>query len=194
MKKVVRLNNSWLGSFFILILISLTSQAVVCGDLPVLSVEQCGHYDFIAYGRIDSELDCEDGMALFTPVSVFKGTMDKSIEVYTACEDNGLPVSKGEYWILYGDFNNAQEVNLNVCGHSRKQLPKGEVDYQSDVRGSTFQEDLSFLRANFKPKVQGERELLPKKYQKMDPVMVPVLLGAGLLFMIVGYFFIRKKK
>ena len=194
MRKGVRLNSLWLSSFLILLIASQTGYAVVCGDLPILNIEQCGHYDFIAYGRIDSELDCEDEKSIFTPVSVFKGTTDKSIDIFTVCEDKGLPISKGEYWILFGDFNNAQEVNVNICGHSRRQLPKEEVDYQTEFRGSTFQEDLRFLRLNFKPKVIGERELLPKKYQKMNPVMVPVLLGVGLVFMVVGYLFIRKKK
>ena len=194
MKTPFQLSNSWLGSLAILLFLSLSSKAVVCSELNKLSLQECSQYDFIAYGRIDAALNCEEGSAQFTPVSVYKGKMEESIELFTSCEDGGIPLAKGEYWILFGDLNNAQEIQLNICSHSRRKALPGEMDYSSDVRGTTFEDDLAFLEKNFTQKIAGQNELLPKKYEKIDPVMVPVLLGIGLIFMIVGYFFIRKKK
>ena len=69
-----------------------------------------------------------------------------------------------------------------------------KVDYQYDLRGTSFDEDLTFLKDNFSVKVYGKRELLPKKYEKVNPKLVPILLGVGLVFMVVGYFVIKKLK
>ena len=195
MKKKVPLNSLWLGKLLLLLFFANYSIAAVCDDLPKLSLEQCGHYDFIAYGRIESALDCDDKKVSFYPLSLFKGYIEeKKIDLYTSCSDNGLPLAEGEYWLLYGFYNNAQQIKLSICGHSRKQISKEEVDYQQDLRGTSFQEDLTFLKENFSLKVFGKKELLPKKYEKVNPKLVPILLGIGLLFMVVGYLVIKKLK
>ena len=195
MKKKVLLNSLWSGKLLILLIFSNYSKAAVCDDLPKLSLEQCGHYEFIAYGKIESDLNCDNEQVSFYPISVFKGYFEsKIIDLFTSCSDNGLPLSKGEYWILYGFYNNAQQIKLSICGHSRKQISKEEVDYQYDLRGTSFQEDLTFLKENFSLKVFGKKELLPKKYEKVEPELVPFLLGIGLLFMVVGYLVIKKLK
>lgn len=192
--KKVQLNSFLFVNFFFLLFYH-NSIASVCDPLPKLSLEECGHYDFIAFGKIESDLDCDNENLSFYPISLFKGYIkDKVVDLYTPCSDNGLPVSKGEYWILFGFYNNAQEIKLSICGHSRKQISKEEVDYQTDLRGTSFSDDLDFLKQNFTLKVNQKKELLAKKYQKLDPELVPVLLGIGLLFMIVGYFFIKKLK
>jgi len=195
MRKKVQLNNLWLGSLFFLVLFYHSSYAVVCDVLPKLSLEQCGHYDFIAYGKVETDFDCENEKFSFQPIFIFKGfSKEKNIVLYTPCSDGGLHVSKGEYWIIYGFLNNAQELRLSICGHSRKQIPEDQIDYFQDIRGSNFKDDLAFLKENFTLKSFGEKELLPKKYQKVDPKLVPILLGVGLLFMLIGYFVIKKMK
>ncbi len=195
MKKKVQLNSLWLGKLLFFVFFSNYSIATVCDDLPKLTLEECGHYDFIAYGRIESDLDCNDEQISFYPISVFKGYIEeKTVDLFTSCSDNGLPLSEGEYWILYGFYNNAQQIKLTICGHSRKQIAKDEVDYQYGLRGSSFQEDLTFLKENFSLKVFGKKELLPKKYEKVNPKLVPILLSVGLVFMVIGYFVIKKLK
>lgn len=190
-----QLSSSWLGNLLVVFSLSLNSSfAAVCGELPELNIEQCGHYDFIAYGRVDGDLDCESGKVKFTPVDIFKGEFVEFIDVFSECSGKGLPLSKSEYWILFGKRNNAQDIQLHICGHSRKQIPSTQTDYQTDVRGTTFQEDLAFLRANFKSKNANEKDLQPRKYQKVDPVLVPILLGVGLVFMVVGFLVMKRMK
>lgn len=195
MKRKVQLNSFWFGNLLFIIAISNCSIASVCDVLPKLSLEQCGHYNFIAYGKIESDLDCENQRLLFYAVSVFKGSLKgKTVDLYTSCSSDGLPVSTGEYWLVYGFYNNAQELKLSICGHSRKQISKEEIDYQTEVRGSSFIDDLNFLKNNFSLKVVGKKELSPKKYEKFNPKLVPVFLGIGLLFMVVGYIVMKKLK
>ena len=71
---------------------------------------------------------------------------------------------------------------------------KEEIDYQTEVRGSSFVEDLNFLKQHFSLKVPGKKELSAKKYEKFDPKLVPIFLGIGLLFMVLGYFVMKKLK
>lgn len=195
MMKKVQSNSFWFVSFLLIAAFSNYSVASVCEVLPNLSLEQCGHYDFIAFGKIESDLNCEGEEFSFYTFSVFKGHVKKKkINLYTSCFDNGLAISKGEYWILYGYFNNSQQIKLTVCGHSRKQTLNEEIDYQKELRGSTFQEDLNFLKENFSIKLFDKKELLPKKYEKIEPKFVPILLGIGLIFMIIGFFIMRKLK
>tara|TARA_B100001173_G_scaffold14910_1_gene12322 strand:+ start:271 stop:858 length:588 start_codon:yes stop_codon:yes gene_type:complete len=195
MKKKVQLNSFWFGNILILLAFSHYSKASVCGVLPKLSLEQCGHYNLIAFGKIESDLDCENERVSFNAISVFKGSLkDKIVDLYTSCSGSGLPFTQGEYWLVYGVYNNAQELKLSICGHSRKQISKGEIDYQTEVRGSSFFEDLSFLKQHFSLKIPGKKELSAKKYEKFDPKLVPVFLGIGLLFMVLGYFVMKKLK
>lgn len=168
--------------------------AKVCPELPALNLQQCGHYDFIAYGRVDEQINCDEGSVLFAPISVFKGISDDLVKVLTNCSDNGIPMSKGEYWLVFGKKNNAQEINVSICEHSRLQFPEGEIDYLLDIRGSSFHEDLSFLKDNFKKKIVGEKELLAKKYEKISPLKTLILLSSGFVFMLVGFFVIRRMK
>ena len=191
MEKLKKLSSSWFINCCLL-LIPGSVFSYSCPDLPKLSLEKCGHYDFVAYGRVDSEVDCEDQKFLFTPINVFKGESSKSIDLFTKCQGEGLSVSKGEYWILFGKMNNSLEVQLSFCGHSRKQLPVGEKDYETEARGTSFSEDLAFLKNSFIEKKENQNELKARKYEKVDPILVPILLGVGLVFMVVGYFFIKR--
>ena len=187
------LKSIFFSSFFLLVSINV-ADGKICNELPKLDLQECGRYEFIAYGRVDWELNCEEGKVLFTPVSVFKGESDESLFVFTDCSDEGIPMSKGEYWLLFGKKNNAQEIKLNICEHSRVQLPKEEIDYLLESRGSSFQDDLSFLKDNFTKKEIGKKELLPKRYERISPLKTIVLLGVGLVFMLVGFFVIKRMK
>lgn len=158
-----------------------------------LSVETCGFYDFIAYGRVDSEIDCSNsGALLFSPVELFKGDASGDLILYTDCKDCGVSFSKGEYWIVFGNKNNAQEIQVNQCSFTRNQLPDTVQDYSEVVRGTKFEDDLVFLKNNFESKVDDKNELKAKKYEKVDPELVPVFLGISLVFMLIGFLVIKR--
>lgn len=187
-----KFNNLWLSSFALL-LFSFTSKACICSEMKPLSVETCGFYDFIAYGRVDSEIDCNNsGSLLFSPVELFKGDAVGDIILYTDCQDCGVSFSKGEYWIVFGNKNNAQEIRVNQCSFTRNQLPDTVQDYSEVIRGTKFKEDLVFLKNNFESKVEDKNELKAKKYEKVDPKLIPVFLGIGLVFMLIGFFVIKR--
>lgn len=185
-------SNLWLSSF-VLLLFSFSSRACICPEMKRLSVETCGFYDFIAYGRVDSEIDCSNsGALLFSPVELFKGDASGDLILYTDCKDCGVSFSKGEYWIVFGNKNNAQEIQVNQCSFTRNQLPDTVQDYSEVVRGTKFEDDLVFLKNNFESKVDDKNELKAKKYEKVDPELVPVFLGISLVFMLIGFLVIKR--
>ena len=88
--------------------------------------------------------------------------------------------------------NNAQEIQVNQCSFTRNQLPDTVQDYSEVVRGTKFEDDLVFLKNNFESKVDDKNELKAKKYEKVDPELVPVFLGISLVFMLIGFLVIKR--
>lgn len=168
------------------LLISFQTKAAQCPELPTLNLETCGLYDYIAFGRFESAVNCKSQSATFTPIQIFKGDFSKEVEVLTPCDDNGLPVSKNEYWIIFGKQNNSLETQLSICSHSRQKFPSDAQDFNTAARGTSFDQNLEFLRANFTPKIDDKQELKARKYKKVDPIKIPILLGIGLAFMLCG--------
>lgn len=175
------------------LLFCLSASAYVCNEIPLLTLEACGQYDYIAFGRVISEVNCEEQKVKFAPLNTFKGAQEEGeIDLFTSCKDDGVLFSKGDLWLVYGSLNNAQEIQVHVCGHSRKQFENEVNDFYVLERGSSFKKDFAFLKKNFAEKDANRNDLKPRKYEKVDPIMVPVLLGVGLIFMIVGIFVFKR--
>lgn len=174
------------------------SYGCICPELDYLDLEQCSRYDFIAYGLVVEKEACPKGMVTFVPSEVFKGKFLSELPIEINCEvDCLLDINKGEYWLIYGKYTNAQEVKINFCGHSRKQLPDTIIDYQSELSGRVFQKELQFLQSTFELQTaDSKHELKQRKYEKVDPALVPWLFGIGGVVMVIGYltFFRTKKK
>lgn len=173
------------------------SYCCTCPELDFLNLEQCSRYDFIAYGLVVGKEECPEGKVYFEPSEVFKGRWRSELPVEVNCEiDCLLDINEGEYWLVYGKYTNSLEVKINFCGHSRKQLPDTIVDYQAEVSGRTFRKELLFLQSTFELQTaKSKRELTGRKYEKIDPELVPWLFGIGGAVMIFGYFtFFRTKK
>jgi len=171
-----------------------TTQACICEELGFLTLQECGKYDWIAYGVINDVEVCPEGLVDFHPLKIYKGKYSKQVDVELNCDIDCVPdVNKGETWLIYAEKDNAQNLRVSFCGHSRKQLPDSVQDFQGDVNGRTFKGELDFLDQNFEvaTKFNGIN-LEQRKYEKVNPKLVPYLIGIGLLFMIVGYFVFNK--
>lgn len=172
----------------------MTSEACVCSELGYLTLQECGKYDWIGYGIVNDIEECPDGIVDFHPLKIFKGKYSKQEDVFLNCDIDCVPdVNKGESWLIYAKKDNAQNLHVSFCGHSRKQLPDSIQDFQGDVNGRSFRGELKFLSENFEvaQKVNGIN-LEQRKYEKVDPAKIPYLLGAGLMFMVIGYFVFNK--
>lgn len=179
---------------FLLILISNLSFACVCKEQGKLTLQECGKYDWIAYGVVDEVEGCPDGVIMFSPFSIYKGEYAEQVELNMDCDvDCQHDVAVGDTWVFYAEKDNGQDLNVGFCSHSRKKLPLGAPDFQTSINGLTFEKELLFLKEHFVVKTKAsKKELKAKKYEKVEPKYVPILLGIGLLFMVVGYFVFNK--
>jgi len=178
----------------LLIVLHGATQACICEELSFLTLQECGKYDWIAYGVVGEVETCPEGIVSFDPLKIYKGKYSKRVEVELNCDIDCVPdVNTGETWLFYAEKDNAQNLRVGFCGHSRKQLPDSIQDFQSEFNGRTFKGELQFLEENFEVarKVRGIN-LEQRKYEKVDPKLVPYLIGIGLLFMLIGYFVFNK--
>lgn len=171
-------------------------SGVICEQLPKLAPQSFSHYDYIAFGKVVSSVTCseDEGTVEFQPLSTFKGESLQNIALKTSCSDGGVNFQKGDIWLVFGKKNNAQDIQVHICGHSRKQFKNVKDDYYVLERGSTFKSDFAVVKNYFSQKGQQGTNLKPRKYEKVDPIMVPILLSIGLLFMVVGILIFRRKK
>ena len=181
--------------FFAFFLLTNYSKACMCPDLEVLSLEHCGGYEVIFQGEVMKVLDCPEGKVLFKVKTLFKGNAIPQQNVLFSCGSGcSMDFQAGEEWLLFLKKNNAQDLLVNFCGHSRKKYPENQLDPHTELSGRDYASELMFLHENFSPKsIQaGKQELEMKRYEKVEPSNIPVLLGVSMAFMVVGFFVMRK--
>ena len=165
-----------------------------CGDLEFLTLQECGRYDWIGYGLVNSSKSCPEGVINFIPLKIYKGSFTEEVDISFNCDQECIPdVNSGEYWIFYAKKDNAQSLHMNFCSHSRKQLPDSVQDYLGAANGRSFKGEMAFLDANFEVAIKTKGiNLEQRKYEKVNPEYIPFLLGGGLLFMLIGYFIFNR--
>ena len=187
---------------FFLVLFLKPCVACVCDEIGVLDLQVCSSYDVIFIGKVNKIQSCEHGNStvVFDVSEAYKGNIDYSCEVNYTCgiEDCSMDFQEDTEWLIFLDKNNAQENVFDLCSHSRQLLPDSAVLYSNEIHGSTFFQDKQFLDSNFDVNKSFRNELEARKYEAVDPILIPVFLGVSLGFMLVGMFVFkriaRKKK
>jgi len=178
-------------NFFIILFIVLFSNAkgCICGTLDFLTLQECGRYDWIGYGIVNNSEGCPEGVVNFHPLKIYKGSFTEAVDISFDCDQECIPdVNPGEYWLFYAKKDNAQELHMNFCNHSRKQLPDSVPDYLGAANGRSFKGEMEFLDATFEVAIKTRGiNLEQRKYEKVNPEYIPYFLGASLLFMLIGY-------
>jgi hypothetical protein len=179
---------------FLFVISFRNTQACICGELGFLTLQECGRYDWIAYGVVNSSEGCPEGAINFHPLKIYKGSFVNEVDISFDCEQECIPdVNAGEHWIFYAKKDNAQELHMSFCSHSRKQVPDSIPDYLGAANGRSFKGEMAFLDENFKVAFKRRGiNLEQRKYEKVNPKYIPFLLGSGLLFMVIGYFIFNR--
>jgi len=170
--------------------------ACVCDEKYSLTLQVCSSYDVIFSGKVQESSPCEAGESLvtFEVSELYKGQVDPECNVRYICgaEDCSLDFQNDSEWLVFVNKNNAQECVFDLCSYSRVLLPDSFAVYDNEVRGTTFFQDKDFLVSNFDVNKRFSNELKARKYEKVEPKLVPVFLGVSLLFMLVGMFVFKK--
>lgn len=167
-----------------------------CPMPPKLSKEACSYYNIIALATVESVELCEGGNQNIQIAidELYAGRTNRATAIITDCSIHcPIQIASGETWIFFLDKNNAQELVLEKCTHSRKQLPENIQDYDDEVFGMTFTEMKTFLRNNYDVNSHFQNELKPRSYQKVSGTQAIIFVSIGLVAMLLGYiFFIRR--
>lgn len=175
--------------FILFILPVLVFGQCTCDFILPMTFEATAGVEVIFYGKvIDVDSDCsEESEVTFEIIEQYKSSLEKEQEVIYICgTECGMSFMKDEEWIIYGAKNNAQEVLVDLCSRSRRFIAKSEEDFYQGLLGSTFKQELDFLRTNFKVNETFEGGLKERKYERLNPEYIPYLLGGGLVFVLLG--------
>lgn len=181
------------------------SQSLVavceCDEFVPLNKQECSKYEVIFSGKVLEYTPCseENAQVTFELQELYKGDYPSPLPVLLTCESaECIPdFIKGDEWLIFAHKNNAQEVLFDVCSRSRKLLPDSVTDYMSEMTGLSFFQEKAFLQQNFEPTTGSTQDLKPKKYEKVNPKLIPIFLGISLLFMVIGLWvmkYLKRKK
>lgn len=168
-----------------------------CGNILPMTFEATAGVDVIFYGQVkEVDNDCEEESSItFEIIELYKGNLSRTQEaIYQCGTECGMSFVPGERWIIYSAINNAQFPVLDWCSRSRREFTSGNKDFYEGLLFTTFSEELEFLRTNFEANKNFKKGLKDRQYQKVPVNYIPWLLGAGALFMGLGYLFFTRKK
>lgn len=176
---------------------SKVHSSCICDQLSSLDLQECSQYDAIFHGQVENVESCknEERIIRFKVNELYKGDANVNAEVIDLCEiaECSTDFEPGTSWLVYVNKNNAQELVYNYCSHTRKLNEEGVKDYEEEVRGSSFFQDKALLEEYFEVNSHLKKGLKPRRYEKVDPKLIPVLLGVSLLFMVGGVLLFKRK-
>ena len=160
-----------------------------CADLEKMDVQVASKYNAIARIKIDKLGDCKDGkmMVFFDVLDLYKGTIEKQDWLWADCSTQcSFNFEGNEEWIVYLKKNNAQELLLNFCSHSRKLIPDDLEDYQTELVGLSYTEEKQFLENNFDVNAYYSGGIKPRSYKKISMETTVLLVVVGLVTMLIA--------
>jgi len=181
---------------FIFLLISKLSFACQC-PITALNDAETNKYDLIFKGKIVSLSLKETGNseAMFEISELYKGNSRKQFKILFNNEDPcKLDLMTGEEWIIYTNYKQIDNAQLDFCSRSRKFFKNLKEDFFYVTTGVTYDEEVRYLQTKLglhklvkddMNKVEN-RNQLPTKNQ-----FIWILLGS-LVGIIVFYWLIKK--
>lgn len=166
-----------------------------CDPLDALSKENCGVYDVIFEGKVNSVTKCADGeqQISFSIQDLFKGNYLSVINVKNNCGDGcAMHFEKDDVWLIYAEKNNAQDVIVHFCSRSRKRVVNGEQDDYAFASGLSYQQEKDKLLSFFSVNEEKSNILKPRQYEKVDPSLIPVFLIVSVVFILLAMWAFKK--
>jgi hypothetical protein len=158
---------------FLFLIAFCFSHACECPPLSAVSKELCKEYDVIFYGKVDSVKPCSTdgiGTAYFTVISLYKGSALQHISVDYDCSSSCMmSFFKNDEWIIYAMYQHFDLLTVDICGHSRKKITDGTIDYYEAASQRSFSEENSFLEKNLGLQPFASHNKLNDQQKEMQP-------------------------
>jgi len=159
------MNKKILIFFSFLILNSTFSIACQC-PLTKLSLEECDKYSIIFRGRIikDTLFELKKGEVTFQINELYKGVIPSQFKVlFDSGEECAQVFSVGEEWIIYTNYKQATNAQMDWCSRSRKYFKNEKLDFYTVTYGNDYDDELKFLREKL-----GQHKIGEAQQQKPD--------------------------
>lgn len=139
---------------FILLIFSfliLHSTFLIACQCPItkLSLEECDKYGIIFRGRIinDTLLEFKKGEVTFEITELYKGVIQSQFKVlFDSGDECAQKFNAGEEWIIYSNYKQANNAQMDWCSRSRKYFKNEKLDFYAVTYGNGYDDELKFLR------------------------------------------------
>lgn len=142
----------------------LSVNACQC-PLTQLNEAETNKYDIIFKGKITQvNLQKEKSELLFTITELYKGTITEQFTILVNNLDEcKLEMREGDEWLIYTNFKQVTNAQLNFCSRSRKYFKNSKEDFFTVNSGLTYDEEIRYLQ-----KTMGLHKCLKKNLDQTD--------------------------
>ncbi len=142
----------------------LSVSACQC-PLTQLNETETNKYDIIFKGKITHiNLQKEKSELLFTVEELYKGTITEQFTVLiNNLDECKLEMREGDEWLIYSNFKQINNAQLNFCSRSRKFFKNIKEDFFTVNSGLSYDEEIRYLQ-----KKLGLHKCLKKNLDQTD--------------------------
>lgn len=172
------------------------SKACQC-PLTTLSLEECGKYEIIFKGKIDSVVDCGNkfGEAYFKVEELYKGNATERFTVLFECYDPCFQqFQPGQEWIIYSRYKQINKAMMDWCSRSRKYFHNDKEDFYAANYGNDYIEEERFLRENLGLHrfILDDKNRSENRNTKPNTTQTVVILISSIAGLLLFYFLFNK--
>jgi hypothetical protein len=175
-----------------------TPVAKAC-QCPVVALDRSltANYQLIFYGRVVDVHACGDrpGEAVFEIRELYQGNSVPTFTIVYDCKDACyLPFNKGDEWLIYTNYRQMGNGRMDWCSRSRKMMSVQKEDFYTVNYGTTFDDDIRFLRDSLGIHRTASNDLVNAgpRNQHPDLYSTAMMLLLSLAGMVGFYVLIRR--
>jgi len=179
-----------------LILLSYRSFACQC-PLTALNEAETNKYDIVFKGKITSvKLLNERSEALFTIRELYKGPIGEIFTVlFNDADECKLELTAGDEWIIYANFRQVNNAQLDFCSRSRKFFKNAKEDFFAVTTGISYDEEMKYLQTKLglhtclksNPNMSENRNIIPSSGQFIIFIVCSII-GVIIFYLLVNKF------
>lgn len=178
-----------------LVLLSYHSFACQC-PLTALNEAETSKYDIIFKGKITSvKLLKERSEAQFTIQELYKGPIGETFTIlFNDADECKLELQAGDEWIIYANFRQVNNAQLDFCSRSRKFFKNSKEDFFAVTTGISYDEEMKYLQTKLglhtclksNPNMSENRNIIPSSGQFI------IFIVCSIIGLIVFYWLVNK--
>ena len=176
--------------FFILILLFTSKFSIACQcPYTALNETETNKYDIIFKGKITSiKLLKERSEALFKIQELYKGPINETfIILFDDLDVCKLDLNAGDEWIIYANFKQISNAQLDFCSRSRKFFKNAKEDFFAVTTGVSYMDEASYLQTKLglhkciknNPNIVENRNIIPSSNQFIIFIVCSII---GIIF------------